>query len=322
MQPMFDWNDLKTFLAVARGGSTLAASKALGVNQTTVARRIESLETSLGFKLFERGQTGSRLTESGQALIGDAERVEQAAIRFSNSAAEQVRGAAGALRLTTNELVATTMVIPALAEFRKVHPDVQVDLVITDRTLDLEGGEADLAIRTSQVLAPSDLVARKICDHDLALYCSRDYAARRGVPASMADLRDHDLIDVSNEHGEIPPMTLISRMSGGKPPITRSNSMASVVHAVRAGLGIGILPCTVGDRDHDLIRCSDIIEEARATSWIMTRRELRNAHRVRTFIDFVAPFLQREIRKVEEEGRARLAADAATVVPFSIKSAG
>src|SRR6185436_2493257 len=79
-ETMFDWNDLKAFLAVARGGSTLAASKALGVNQTTVARRIESLEHDLGFKLFERGQTGSRLTESGQGLIAEAENVERAAI--------------------------------------------------------------------------------------------------------------------------------------------------------------------------------------------------------------------------------------------------
>ena len=80
MGVMFDWNDLKAFLAVARGGSTLAASKALGVNQTTVARRIESLEQDLGFKLFERGQTGSRLTEAGEVMIPDAEGVERAAL--------------------------------------------------------------------------------------------------------------------------------------------------------------------------------------------------------------------------------------------------
>lgn len=321
MAVMFDWNDLKAFLAVARGGSTLAASKALGVNQTTVARRIESLEHDLGFKLFERGQTGSRLTEYGQALIGDAELVERAAIRFANQAAGQLRGVSGALRLTTNELVANTMVIPALVEFRKVHPDVQVDLVITDRSLDLENGEADLAIRTSQTLAVSDLVARKICDHDMALYCSRDYAARRGAPRSPADLVDHDLIDVTAEMGEIPGATWMMRHAGGKPPITRSNSMGSLVHAVKAGLGIGALPCTIGDLDADLLRCSDEIEEARTSSWIVTRRELKDTPRVRAFIDFMAPYLQQQIRLVEERGRQRIAADAATVVPFPTKTA-
>lgn len=317
---MFDWNDLKAFLAVARGGSTLAASRALGVNQTTVARRIESLEQNLGFKLFERGQTGSRVTEAGQSLIGEAETVERAAIRFANLAAMQMRGVSGALRLTTNELVANTMVIPALGAFRAVHPDVQVDLVITDRSLDLESGEADLAIRTSQSLATSDLVARKICDHDMALYCSREYAARRGAPASSEDLAHHDLIDVSMEMGEIPAATWMMRHSGGKTPITRSNSMASMVYAVKAGLGIGALPSTIGDIDPDLLRCSDVILEARASSWIVTRRELKDTPRVRAFIDFMAPYLQAEIRKVEEQGRARVAADAAIVAPFSTRT--
>lgn len=317
---MFDWNDLKAFLAVARGGSTLAASRSLGVNQTTVARRIESLENDLGLKLFERGQTGSRLTDIGHSLIAGAETVEAAAIRFANLAATQERGVSGALRLTTNELVANTMVIPALGAFRLVHPDVQVDLLITDKALDLEGGEVDLAIRTSRALVASDLVARKICDHHMALYCSRDYAARRGVPASTGDLASHDLIDVAMEMGEVPAVTWMMRHAGGKMPITRSNSMASLVYAVKAGLGIGALPCTIGDVDIEMLRCSDDIEEARASSWLVTRRELKDTPRVRAFIDFMAPYLQQEIRKVEERGRARIAADADIVVPFTTRT--
>jgi len=319
---MFDWNDLKAFLAVARGGSTLAAAKSLGVNQTTVARRIESLEHALGFKLFERGQTGSRLTEAGEALIADAENVERAAIRFANQAAGQMRGVSGALRLTTNEIVANTMVIPALVEFRKLHPDVQVDLVITDKVLDLENGEADLAIRTSQTLAISDLVARKFADHNMALYCSRDYASRRGVPSCPEDLKDHDLIDVTVNMGELPAASWMMRHSGGKVPVTRSNSLSSLVHAVKAGLGIGALPCTVGDPDRDLIRCSECIEEARASSWLVTRRDLKDTPRVRAFIDFMAPHLQAELRRVEELGRKRLEEEASVVVPFPIRRGG
>ena len=319
---MFDWNDLKAFLAVARGGSTLAASKALGVNQTTVARRIESLEQDLGFKLFERGQTGSRLTEGGEVMISDAEAVERAAVRFANQAAGQLRGAEGGLRLTTNELVANSMVIPALPAFRQAHPNVQVDLVITDRSVDIANGEADLAIRTSKALAESDLVARKICDHHMALYCSREYASRRGLPASYDELKDHDLIDVTVDMGEMPAATWMMRHSGGKQPITRSNSMGSLVQAVKAGLGIGALPCTIGDLDHDLVRCSDIIEEARVSSWIVTRRELKDTPRVRAFIDFMAPYLQQQMRQFEERGRQRIAAEADKIVPFPTKSVG
>jgi len=165
-------------------------------------------------------------------------------------------------------------------------------------------------------------VARKVADHEMALYCSRDYAARRGVPASHDDLKDHDLIDVAMEMGEIPAATWMMRHAGGKPPITRSNSMGSMVHAVKAGLGIGALPCTIGDLDADLLRCSENIEEARASSWIVTRRELKDTPRVRAFIDFMAPYLQQHIRQVEERGRQRIAADAATVVPFRTKAIG
>jgi DNA-binding transcriptional LysR family regulator len=136
------------------------------------------------------------------------------------------------------------------------------------------------------------------------------------VPASTDELKDHDLIDVTSEMGEMPAATWMMRLSGGKPPITRSNSMASLVHAVKAGLGIGALPCTIGDLDPALIRCSDNIAEARVSSWMVTRRELKDTPRVRAFIDFMVPYLQQEVRKVEERGRERIAADAATVVPF------
>ena len=110
---IYDWNDLKAFLAVARGGSTLSASRTLGVNQTTVARRIEALEAALSLKLFERGQSGSRLTEAGEDLVAEAERVERASERFALRAAGHRRGLSGVLRITTTEIIANTMVMPA-----------------------------------------------------------------------------------------------------------------------------------------------------------------------------------------------------------------
>src|SRR5690606_22007553 len=141
---MFDWNDLKAFLAVARGGSTLGAAKAMGVNQTTVARRIEALESALRLKLFERGQTGSRLTEAGRDLMAEAEKVEAAAQAFDSRAAAQQRGLAGNIRITATEIIANAAVTPALGEFRRLYPDIQVDLILTDRALDIERGEADV----------------------------------------------------------------------------------------------------------------------------------------------------------------------------------
>lgn len=306
---MYDWNDLKAFLAVARGGSTLAAARGLGVNQTTVARRIESLEAALKLKLFERGQTGSRLTEAGHDLVAEAERVERAAERFGNRAAGHQRGMAGAIRVTAAEILANHMLMPGIAEFRRLHPEVQVDLIVTDRPLDLEAGEADVAIRSAPALAVSDLVARKVGEYDFALYCSRDYAARRGVP-TLETLGSHDLIGGELEMAEGPGMAWMFRAAGGKAPVTRSNTMSNLLHALKAGLGVGPMVCQAADLERELLRCSPLIEEARGASWLITRRDLKDTPRVRAFIDFFVPYLQQLARSQVERG-ARLQAQAA-----------
>lgn len=300
---MFDWNDLKAFLAVARGGSTLGAAKALGINQTTVARRIESLEADLSLKLFERGQSGSRLTEAGRDLMAEAEKVERAAVALGNRAQAHQRGLAGAIKLTCSEILANSTITPAIGAFRKLYPEVQIDLMITDRALDIEVGEADLAIRSGRALPMSDLVARKLADYDFALYCSRDYAHRRGAPATLSDLKDHDLIGGEVTVGQLPGMIWMFEQAGGKPAVHTSNSLTNLIHAVRAGLGIAPLGCILADADAGLVRCSDSIEAAAVSSWIVTRRELKDTPRIRAFIDFLAPYVQQEMRRRLDSNR-------------------
>jgi DNA-binding transcriptional LysR family regulator len=290
---MFDWNDLKPFLAVARGGSTLAAAKALGVNQTTVARRIEALEAALSLKLFERGQSGSRLTEAGRELMAEAEKVEQAAKALQTRAETHGRGLSGTLRVTSIELLANTALTTGIAEFRQLHPEVQVDVLISDERLDIEAGEADIAIRFSEDMPSSNLVARRIADYPSALFCSRDYAARRGAPATLAELCGHDLIGGDGVLAGLPTLVWMFDQAGGKAPSLRSNSLSHMVYAVKAGLGIAPLPCAVADGDPNLVRCSDLIDTARAPAWLVTRRELKDTPRVRAFIDFIVPYLRR-----------------------------
>lgn len=301
---MFDWNDLKAFLAVARGGSTLAASRALKVNQTTVARRIESLEGALSLKLFERGQSGSRLTEAGRDLLTEAQKVEAAAEVFDTRAQAHQRGLAGVIRLTCIEILANSMITPAIGEFRKHFPEVQIELAISDRTLDIEAGEADVAIRAGRALPVSDLVARKLANYDFALYCGRDYAQRRGVPASLAELKDHDLVGGDAVLGQMPGIVWMFEQAGGKAAAHSSNSLTNLVHAVRAGLGIAPLGCILADSDPSLVRCSEPIPEAAVSSWIVTRRQLKDTPRIRAFIDFLAPYVQRQTKDREAHNRA------------------
>jgi molybdate transport repressor ModE-like protein len=315
---MFDWDDLKAFLAVARAGSTLAASQALGVSHTTVARRIANLERDLGSALLERAQSGSTLTAAGRELIAEAELIEAAAVRLAQQAASSARDSVGTLRFSTTELVANTAVIPALAEFRMAHPDVRVDLVITDRLLDLEAGEADLAIRTAQTLKGSALIGRKIADHPAALYASRDYVARRGLPMCVEDLADHDLVGLVTDGREIASVAWLMRQARPATVVTRSNSMASLVQSVRTGLGIGVLPTTLADLDTELVRCSAPLAGAGASSWILTRSALRHTPRVRAFMDFMVPRLRRQNRQLEEAGRSRLESAPSTLLEVHI----
>jgi DNA-binding transcriptional LysR family regulator len=166
---MFDWNDLRHFLSVARTGSTLAAAGELKVSQPTVARRIAALEEALGLVLFERRQAGYRLTQEGEAA----------------------RSLKGSIRLTCPEMTAVH-IGPMLVAFRKAHPEIRVDLIATEAFLDLASGEADVAIRGS-ASAPqgAGLYARKLMDVPAVLYCSRPMPrrmarrARRGKSAVM-----------------------------------------------------------------------------------------------------------------------------------------
>src|SRR5687767_9090962 len=146
---MFDWNDLKPFLAVARSGTTLAAARRLRVSQPTVVRRIAALEQATGTTLFDRRRTGYALTETGRDMLPLAEAAEAAMERIEESLASRSRRLAGSIRVTAAEPLANLFLAPAVVAFRRTHPDVEVQLLLCDEFLDLARGEADVALRAT-----------------------------------------------------------------------------------------------------------------------------------------------------------------------------
>jgi len=303
--PMFDWDELKVFLAVARGGSTSAAARALGVNQTTVARRLESLEGSLGIRLVERSQAGAELTEAGHALLTEAEAMQRSAERIAERAGALRREVTGAIRVTCSEMTANLALSPLLAEFRQLHPDVAVEMLITDAHLNLEAGEADVALRGALALPDSNLMARKVIDTEWALYASVDYVARRGMPRTPADLNDHCLIGGEGDAVGIPGMAQMLRDAPNAEIALRSNSLTNLLEAIRAGFGIGPMSCIVADADPDLVQVQPPSPETRAPTWLMWRKELKNTPRVRAFVDFMAPRLIALTREFEARAAAQ-----------------
>lgn len=277
---MIDWDDLRYFLAVARTGSTLGAARSLGVNQTTAARRIGLLEERLEAGLFERHHGGYKLMEGTEELVEVARKAEAEVERFIALATARGRDATGTIRVTTNEPLANVILAPALREFRKTHPNVRVDIIISPRQLDLAHGEADVALRAAPKPTDPCLVARRVGDANWGAYCSRDYASLHGQPCNLAELRNHVVLTIADASG-----SKLAELAQSPRSVERRETINDLCVAVRAGVGIASLPCVFGDTFPDFIRCF-VQEEPVTPVWLVYHERLRGVAHIRRFLDF------------------------------------
>ncbi len=285
---MFDWNDLRHLLAVARAGTTAAAATSLRVNATTVARRIAALEEALGVVLFEKVQTGYRLTVLGEQLKAVAERVEAEVTAVDHILAAEARGLAGTIRITAPETLAGAVLVSRVAAFRKAFPDVAVEFQADDRTFDLARGEADIALRAGRRPEDPALVARKLVDLGWGVYCGAGYARDHGAPSTPEALKDHVIIGAIGFLATLPGPTWLMRHAPGAMVSHQSNSVSSLIHAALANLGVCTLPCVIADREPGLVRCIAPVDEIRSELWLVTHERLRHVARIRAFMDFIA----------------------------------
>ena len=251
---MFDWNDLRHFLAVARHGSTIQAAKVLGINQSTVQRRIAALERQLGRPLFERRADGYRLTRLGEELRARSRSVLRPTLRtFARHVTSSDTELVGTIRVTCPETAGYRMIrSPLLDLFHSRYPGLRVELVMVDRILDLAKGEADIAFRTT---VPQDdaLVARKIAEVPWAVFASRSYIERRGSPQTVEDIDKHDVIQFD---GPIADHTAARWMKATAPHArvtARCTSTPAVVLAVKSGAGVSPLPVIAVQHEPDLV---------------------------------------------------------------------
>lgn len=283
---MYDWNDVRSFVAVAESGSTLAAARDLRVSQTTIARRIAALEDALGLSLFERRQAGYALTPTGEALLAEARAMQTAAERFGDAAASQVRDISGTVRVTTMELYAITVLGPILRDLHDMHPGITIELDTSEALRDLGAGIADVAVRSAKEVSGAGLVGRRIAPDPWTVYCSRDYADRHGVPRTRDELARHPFIGGGG--GVWPPyQAWLRRYDLEDAVIMRHDSGAGLLAGVRAGLGLTILPSFIADREPDLVRCIPPINDDPMNLWLLTHERLRHVPRVRATMDFL-----------------------------------
>lgn len=287
---MLDWDDLRFVLAVARTGSALRAARALNVNQTTVTRRIAHIETVIGADLFESKQSGHVLTPLGRIVADSAERVEAEVLALRSAIDARQRMLSGSVRFTSSEVYANYVVAPFLRNFRQQYPSVTVELITDDRRLDVARGEADVALRASSRPEGAGIVAQRLPDAGWTAYCSRAYAEEHGVPCSAEAFAGHFVALVEGPMAGLAPFCWLTQVARNTSAAvnTRSNSLTNVLSAIKAGLSISMLPCFVGDRESDLVRCLPPVAELDGEVWLIVREDVKHAAHVRAFVDCLA----------------------------------
>ena len=302
---MFDWNDLRYLLAIAREGSTLAAAKALGVSQPTVQRRLAALEERIGRKLVEFHPTGYRRTELGKVLVPHAIDVERSVESFQRQVISAGEELTGTLRVTCPEGVASRLLGPVIEAFREKRPELRIDLIMTDRRLDLAKGEAEVALRMHEP-GEESLVARRIADSPWAIFASKSYIRRHGRPERPEDLNQHAIVEFAGELAANHAARWMQSVAPNAAIAARGNSMLGVVAAVRSGAGLAPLPMLLGAAEDGLEPVLTSIPEIDSKLYLVMHADLQHTPRVRAFCDFVVaefarlrPFRRGEVKSAD-----------------------
>ena len=280
---MIDWDDVRYFLAVARGGSVRAGAERLGVNHTTILRRIAQLEERLGARMFEKLPSGYRLTNAGEEVLQFAEQMEASSNRLETQVFGRDQGVRGLLRVTLAPTLATHLLMPDFAEFARLHPEIAMEILSIAEPVNLTNREADVAIRVvyERNALPLNLHGLKGPQLFSGVYISRDLLA-----AWHAGAPDRIRWIVISKHG-IPDWAREGEVRTTEVPFRTTDGEAQIV-AVRQGLGMTTLPCFVGDADPLLVRVPGIPLHKHGTLWLLTQGETHKTKRVRLFTEFIS----------------------------------
>ncbi|QKV20088.1 LysR family transcriptional regulator [Oricola thermophila] len=287
----FDWNLIKSFLAVLDAGTLSAAAKATGTSQPTLGRHIDELEALTGLLLFERGRSGMTPTQNALALAEKARAMQTGADAFAMTVAGRDNTIAGTIRITASEIVSSHILPDILVALREAEPALEIELVASDSVENLLARDADIAVRMVRPVQ-NDLVARKVNELAMGAFAHRDYLERHGTPKTLEELYSHCL--VGNDRSD-----LIERgMARLGIPYDRSqfpfrtDNQLVYWDLVRAGAGIGFGSVYIAAKSPDLVRVVPSLDIEPLPFWLCSHRELRHSARVRRVYDFLAERLR------------------------------
>jgi DNA-binding transcriptional LysR family regulator len=283
---MLNWDDLKFFLAVSRAGSVRAAAEELKVNHATVSRRINSFESSLGQRLFERTSKGYVRTRLGDEIFNEAAYLEERLSNVERRIAGNDEDLNGEIRVTMPDLVGEVLLLAGCAQFCEKYPQVELDLVDSVKLLNLANREADVAFRIVKE-PPEYLIGRK-----LAVLHRACYMAKSDLPLLNTEgwLEQQNWIGWTDKQRKP-----IGKIAKDYPRFTSKHKIATAklqAVATRNGMGIGILPCLVGDRDPELVRIPPYTSEEKYDLWILSHPDLRKNAKIQSFVRFMTEYVQ------------------------------
>lgn len=276
---MFDWDDLRIFLAVARAKRVAPAARALGIDATTIARRLNRLEAALDVQLFEQIGADRILTQRGTALLAHAESVEGATLAALADVKGERHSLHGHVRLSVAEGFGTWILAPGLPAFHAEHPGIRLDLITASGFLNPSKREADMAVMLARPQR-GDLHVQRIADYRLHLYASRTYLAERGSPETRSALKEHALIGYVPEFLFSPELDYLDEVHAGLEATLRSSSLGIQRRLVVDGAGIGVLPdFMVSEEDHLVRILAGEVEIVRSL-WLVTHSNLTRLARI------------------------------------------
>jgi DNA-binding transcriptional LysR family regulator len=294
MNSPLNWDEFRLIKAIADSRSLVGAAEALGLNHSTVFRRLGAIEATLGAQLFERSRAGYEPTPAGEEMVALAASMSDSILEFERHVAGRDVKPTGELRITTVDSVAVYLLGPILARFRSLYPGVHLDIILAAQNLNLSRRDADVAIRATNE-PPEILVGRRIGPIRWAIYGGHQLVAEFGdrvvEKAPWIGFGDNFSAHVGKRWME--------RTVGPKRQVWRVNSVLSMAEAVAAGGGAGLLPCFVGDRRDDIARIGAPLSELDIDLWILTHPDLRQAARVRAFMDMVGADLVKARKLLE-----------------------
>ncbi|MEZ0167726.1 LysR family transcriptional regulator [Microvirga sp. TS319] len=303
-QHQLDWDDFRLVKIIAEASGLAGAAERLGVNHSTVFRRLGQMEENLGVKLFERHRTGYVLTPAGEEMSALAEQMEENVTSFTRKLAGQAVAPAGELRVTTNDTLLVHMLTHIFSRFVKACPEMRLDVVLANQALNLSKRDADVAIRATDD-PPETLVGRRVATIAWAIYGRLEDFPDHQKPADLSSpaLYDRPWVALGDNLATLKAARFVRDRVEPENIVYKVNTVLGLAEAVEAGIGIGPLPCFIADAKRSLVRLSDVNPDFSAGLWLLTHPDLRQSARVRAFMDFMAAEIGKQRRWIEGHGR-------------------